>query len=49
MTLCTVVSGRKLERPCSELLGKFLNSSRSGQDEYIEKCEVILKNEPKSN
>lgn len=49
IALCAVVSGRKLEQPCAELLGKFLNSSFSGKQEYINKCEVILKNEPKSN
>ena len=43
MALCAVVSGKKLEQPCAELLGKFLNSSRSGQDEYLNKCETILK------
>jgi hypothetical protein len=43
MALCAVVSGEKLEQPCAELLGKFLNSSRSGQDEYLNKCETILK------
>ena len=43
IALCAVVSGRKLEQPCAELLGKFLNSSRSGQDEYLKKCETVLK------
>lgn len=43
MALCAVISGKKLEQPCAELLGKFLNSSRSGQDEYLNKCETILK------
>ena len=43
VALCAVVSGKKLEQPCAELLGKFLNSSRSGQDEYFKKCETILK------
>lgn len=43
VALCAVVSGKKLEQPCAELLGKFLNSSRSGQDEYLKKCETILK------
>jgi hypothetical protein len=43
MALCAVISGKKLEQPCAELLGKFLNSSRSGQNEYLNKCETILK------
>lgn len=43
MALCAVISGKKLEQPCAELLGKFLNSSRSGQDEYLNKCETIVK------
>lgn len=43
MALCAVISGKKLEQPCAELLGEFLNSSRSGQDEYLNKCETILK------
>ena len=43
MALCAVISGKKLEQPCAELLVKFLNSSRSGQDEYLNKCETILK------
>lgn len=43
VALCAAVSGNKLEQPCAELLGKFLNSSRSGQDEYLNKCETILK------
>lgn len=43
VALCAAVSGNKLEQPCAELLGNFLNSSRSGQDEYLNKCETILK------
>ena len=43
MALCAVISGKKLEQPCAELLGKFLNSSRSGQNESLNKCETILK------
>lgn len=43
VALCAAVSGKKLEQPCAELLGTFLNSGRSGQDEYLNKCETILK------
>lgn len=43
IALCAVVSGENVEQPCSELLGKFLNSSLGGKKEYINKCEAILK------
>lgn len=43
IALCAAFSGKKVEQPCSELLGKFLNSSFSGKQEYINKCEAVLK------
>lgn len=43
IALCAVVSGKNAEQPCSEVLGKFVNSSLSGKKEYIDKCEIILK------